>query len=1134
NFNITWKRIEQIFLTFALVILSSQAILVLQFSSNSLDYSLRLSNFERQRFQDFTALASDLNELFLGFNYTIYEQFAQYCGSGKVLEPQWYLNPEPHGFGRDEYLFGFNPVDDLRENWIELGRFVSICGDLEFRSSLIATNGTVIGMIKTYDRGPQKGQRYISLSKFMPLELYLNQLYRSAHNLQMVPEEARSLLINRNDFAQRFKASLLGALRSGQFSAWKQVESLFNRFSRRFGLIDLYSARVRESSSGKYRLIIGHEDFAKGKVHSVTGITNGKNLLFSETLELDFAEMTFSPIFSVNQEIVSEFTNSPIEDIFQFLNVSARALAKAESSFSPSRTKNYREVYPSMWNTINTEFWSEDLLAVAVVAPYSIKGDFAKRFGTDSDLPPLLDEAMKTAVYGFVDKFDIRNGKWADILLASDAKITNYNVLFIDDLVNHSSINVLLNNAQKKILGEWIHKGGSLYLSSVLAGDSHSSFVKDLIFPANWIEKVSTNIINGYDFQVLNEHWINRTDTPLAAKYTGELGRFGEFLYSNSYSGYIPSALHIGLIERKDIYGNYLDDCSLSDKQVSILQTINVPETYSKITLSIDWRKLTSEEGSSLKIRILDKMSNLVAEEIIVPKGSPTNSIWKTTTKVLTEKLRPYSGQTLTFYLIVQGTSGEFYQYQNNGFTDLIYGNYEVDNLLLSVSGGKGSIPVFIYYDQELMDKIDNITYGEWTDSSSSYSTIPYHSVDAYRAAYFANTIENQLKEGGYPYVEIVNGEELLDYLSIGEEAVIIASHPLPSNIYDGDKTNPLMEWIYNKGGIFIETQVEPLSYYFDSQEHLKRVPNADISILKKDIFQSILEYNGEYCFGLYNENFDDNAANYVVENKAEIKLENLLGGILEITDSINLTCYDQFEQPIIIRDGNDIDYTENGKKVFFHLDTFLTNSMIISLEGKDQNDEILILEIALGSNNVWYTETLTTGEHIFHMSIPFNNLLTPSDLILEVWSSLLVDIDIMKDVDFGTNEFHYFNNINQIELNPKGVGTLIDNIWVGYAGSTLETPAGWVAQKLDPFVSDYPGSLNVLQAMKQEDPTFNYYVFGRSEGVRELFLRDDLKKVMYPENDFWCEEPFVNWDFGTESISSDPNFYTTGLNSLS
>ncbi|RLI65362.1 MAG: hypothetical protein DRO67_02780, partial [Candidatus Asgardarchaeum californiense] len=170
----------------------------------------------------------------------------------------------------------------------------------------------------------------------------------------------------------------------------------------------------------------------------------------------------------------------------------------------------------------------------------------------------------------------------------------------------------------------------------------------------------------------------------------------------------------------------------------------------------------------------------------------------------------------------------------------------------------------------------------------------------------------------------------------------------------------------------------------------------------------------------------------------------------------------------------------------------------------------------------------------IFHMSIPFNNLLTPSDLILEVWSSLLVDIDIMKDVDFGTNEFHYFNNINQIELNPKGVGTLIDNIWVGYAGSTLETPAGWVAQKLDPFVSDYPGSLNVLQAMKQEDPTFNYYVFGRSEGVRELFLRDDLKKVMYPENDFWCEEPFVNWDFGTESISSDPNFYTTGLNSLS
>ena len=131
--DITWRRFKQVFCTFFLLILCSQVTTILDFTSSK----IVTTPTEEERREYFMELTNSLNELFDNLNYTIFEYWAVYDGSGKMLEDTYFELPK----GNYPFYKGYkkpHPVKDLKENWISIGRMVSYNGKIKFRPGKIA------------------------------------------------------------------------------------------------------------------------------------------------------------------------------------------------------------------------------------------------------------------------------------------------------------------------------------------------------------------------------------------------------------------------------------------------------------------------------------------------------------------------------------------------------------------------------------------------------------------------------------------------------------------------------------------------------------------------------------------------------------------------------------------------------------------------------------------------------------------------------------------------------------------------------------------------------------------------------------------------------------------------------------
>ena len=1159
---ITWRRIVTFFSAFALIILTSQMTMLLQFKTNDIAYEVQIENYIKERAEAFMELADNMNKLIAEYNYTIYEYFAEYQGTGQLLELDWYENPIS-SFGLVDYLYGLNPVDDLRENWVQIGRFVSVNGELIFMEKNYAINGINVALVGKM----RDGTRYIDKSQAMPIDQFIYSLYFNAHPRELTQEEIDALITDRDDFGARFKAALQGAIRTNKEGDWYHVAQLFNCFSIKNGLLPYFKAKITPSRD-TYKLIIGRNEFVDRPLYGNSGKTTAKVQTFVQTIKVDEKRGLFE-IMKMPSLNRGYFEKLNTRELFKFLTYivndkDSNYFAMVDdiiTSYSSSLGEVYDDSYipqdyhkNTNWNTIYTEDdWSEELVSVAVVALYDDVNPVVSSWNTDSYLPAMLDEAMKTSVYGFVDKFSfqtVNNENWQSVLLDTDNPgIMNYDILFVDDYdINPSlwdgSVYSELAENEQKVLAEWVYAGGSLFLSSAVDGSGVESVIKDKIFPSYWIEKMVTNIVLDGSFLMTSQSWYNNTDTPAACSQH----QCGEYVAQTEEDGLIAPAAEIGISRVKDLdlligqFNEWVGGSEYSDWQIIMSQPVDVPSTFYDMSFYIDYKKLVGIDTSTLKVQLNDKHGNVVFEKMLSDRAESVHTQWQNYQCGLTQELRPYAGDRLYLHIIMTGTHYEYItQYLDDNFEpttvpvekeykEYNHGRFLIDNVVISSTGGKNRLPVLIYHDQELMEDLDTIDFGDWVGPDANYHTYPYLSINEYRAKYISEALKERLMIDGYPYVEVVNSEEVKEFLEFGEQGVIIATHPFVESIFDGDSDNPLINWVKDTGGIFIDTMVEPLAYYIDeSTSQLVRVHDADVAIIGADLFKSVLSYDGEYTFAIYSENFDDDQASYTDSTDSFIALETHFGGYLNIATPG--TYYDEFlmTSEIIIRDGATVNYGYPDNNLFLHFDAYLTDKMTVNVHGTDQYGNDLILECVLGENTFWHPET-SGVDHSFHMNIPFNAIETPSELDHGNWASVLIDLDILLD---GIGSNYLFYEIDKLEFITTGENTLLDNVWIGYAGSVLEMPTGWAVQSLDPFISDYPASLNVLQTLRDEDPLFDFEAFARSEGIRELLIWDDFVSIPYPEDDAWCELPHDNWTFNGEEVGSNFEFFAAGESSL-
>ena len=111
---------------------------------------------------------------------------------------------------------------------------------------------------------------------------------------------------------------------------------------------------------------------------------------------------------------------------------------------------------------------------------------------------------------------------------------------------------------------------------------------------------------------------------------------------------------------------------------------------------------------------------------------------------------------------------------------------------------------------------------------------------------YYSEQIQKHLKLRGFENVTLVNDEGLIDFINETSadshgHGLLVTSYSLPSEIYSGQGSDPLMTWIDNGGSLYWSSS-EIGKYYIDNKE-LKEVPdNQELFFGKKCINTGELE----------------------------------------------------------------------------------------------------------------------------------------------------------------------------------------------------------------------------------------------------------------------------------------------------
>lgn len=174
-----------------LLLLTLPSSTVLSFHASELNREALPAKVQEQRYDYFREVTARLNELFLELNYTCYEYLANYSGTAKVLKSYWQKDPlsDPWDTNPPRY-YGPDLREDLKENWIRLGRLVSRNGKRTFEPGRLVTNGTHIGFLTEARNGDHRGEAIVHPRRFLPFERFQQQLVQNAHPRYLSYEEA--------------------------------------------------------------------------------------------------------------------------------------------------------------------------------------------------------------------------------------------------------------------------------------------------------------------------------------------------------------------------------------------------------------------------------------------------------------------------------------------------------------------------------------------------------------------------------------------------------------------------------------------------------------------------------------------------------------------------------------------------------------------------------------------------------------------------------------------------------------------------------------------------------------------------------------------------------------------------------
>ncbi len=1152
--SITWRRFKQLFCTFFLILLCSQVSTFLNIKVAGLQDDILLENIQDLRKKYFFELEENMNSLFKEYNYSSWSYRAKYLGEGEILRYSRVINAELMYGSYEPIYYGVDPREELVQDWVRIGRTVMFNGKKEFVSYNLAVNGTHVALVYTYDKGDWKGDEYVSSLVRYDIAYFIEDLYNNAPDRSEGLEDIDAALADRTYRAKKFEKLFKTALRANKPDNIYQAEqsineviNYFNQYVTRLELKDHYKMIKEPKKNGTFKIRFGRYEYVDCKIKGSVNQTVGRAYVFKETIDYDYQLDSFyikNAPKDKTLKMKDRYKKNYLE-LFEYLNRTAfnlkiDALAGIKSYQRPDAMLKPASYEQGAVNTYNYEYWDEDLLSIAVVSDYS---------SGERNLPKLLEEAVKNDVYGWLDKFSFKNygspaTNWKDILLDENTmRIENYDIMFIDDYyIDSWDESWGLSEKEADLLSSWLMRGGSLYLSSALSGTE--SIVKDKLFPAEQLQMRVSNVLSDGEFNVARDPIYMEDETPIATSLTywdtysdtriANLYLKGEYANVDTFNGYPLPSLRIGVIDEFEGGVGWTYDCPSPDKVITITQKFSVPTTYAKCYFSLQYMKRTNLNSDKLEIIILDSYNKEVLNKIIVKNKPDEDTSWQFIDKLdLTKELRPYSGETLELHVRVSGEPGERIYMDHDSHPTIVppnvaywvYADFHVDNMRLSFIGDKSTVPIIIYYDNDLMEAIDTQEYGTWLyPYGNNYEFYPYLEINEYRSRYLADELLNKLQMNGMLNSKILNTEELENFFKYGQSGIIVPAHPFPESIYDGTSDCQIIDWVYNDGGVLFDLQAEPLAYYIDNSEMLVRIDEADLALLGYDLFKTYCEPDAGYRFAYYNENFDDGSSSFDIRDHAEVYLDEYIGGYLNITSSGSYQ--DNFPSPLVIRDG--VDYDRGNMSV--HMDLYTEDTTKLIIHGKDASGYYLGIECTLGypdSNmeNTWYTDTDLNKVYI---DIPFNSETNPSELIKNKWNAILFNLDL---TDVALNKEMY--KVTSIEIITTGNHTSIDNLWIGFAGSTYQDVSEWFVKTLTPFVSDYPLSLKVLYDMKSDNQDFDFSIFGRSEYVKKLQYFTDFLSNRYPADDQWTELSAAGWQTNNESLSITASVACCGNSSI-
>ena len=152
--------------------------------------------------------------------------------------------------------------------------------------------------------------------------------------------------------------------------------------------------------------------------------------------------------------------------------------------------------------------------------------------------------------------------------------------------------------------------------------------------------------------------------------------------------------------------------------------------------------------------------------------------------------------------------------------------------VLMEKNGVEPITDLRIYVDEKYDDHYDEV---------KKRSNILYA-----QEQYFSEQIQKHLKLRGFENVTLINDKELIEFINSTSanpagHGLLVTSYSLPSKIYSGQSSDPLITWI-NNGGHLYWSYSEIGKYYIDGNELKEVADNQELFFGKKCINTGELE----------------------------------------------------------------------------------------------------------------------------------------------------------------------------------------------------------------------------------------------------------------------------------------------------